>query len=71
MSVPPKLNLQNYEGEARWIKNRNGTTSFRVSGWLLGERIRKNFKTREAAIIERGTLLLKATRSTQCPLRVR
>ncbi|WP_342750889.1 hypothetical protein OH491_05200 [Termitidicoccus mucosus] len=41
------------------FKNRNGMISFRVAGWLLGERIRKNFKTREAAILERGTLQLK------------
>ncbi|WP_342750695.1 hypothetical protein OH491_22035 [Termitidicoccus mucosus] len=41
------------------FKNRNGTISYRVAGWLLGERIRKNFKTREAAILERGTLQLK------------
>jgi len=27
------------------FKNRNGSTSYRVSGWLLGERIRQNFKT--------------------------
>ena len=51
------------------FRNRNGTTSFRVSGWLLGERIRKNFKTREAAIIERGTLLLKQAQ-TNSSLRV-
>jgi integrase len=41
------------------FKNRNGVISFRVAGWLLGERIRKNFKTREEAILERGTLQLK------------
>ncbi|MDR0352834.1 MAG: site-specific integrase [Opitutaceae bacterium] len=41
------------------FKNRNGVISFRVAGWLLGERIRKNFKTREAAILERGTLQLR------------
>jgi hypothetical protein len=30
------------------FKNRNGTISYRVAGWLLGERIRRNFKTRKA-----------------------
>jgi hypothetical protein len=29
--------------------NRNGTTSWRVTGWLHGLRIRKNFQTREEA----------------------
>ena len=41
------------------FKNRNGVISYRVAGWLLGERIRRNFKTREAAILERGTLQLR------------
>jgi integrase len=41
------------------FKNRNGAISWRVSGWLLGERIRKNFKTREEAILERGALFMK------------
>jgi hypothetical protein len=41
------------------FKNRNGVISYRVAGWLLGERIRKNFKTREEAILERGTLQLR------------
>jgi hypothetical protein len=36
------------------FKNRNGTISFRVAGWLPGGRIRKNFKSREGAIVERG-----------------
>ncbi len=27
--------------------NRNGVTSWRVSGWLHGLRFRKNFKTRQ------------------------
>jgi hypothetical protein len=31
------------------FKNRNGATSWRVSGWLHGVRIRKNFKAREEA----------------------
>jgi hypothetical protein len=31
------------------FKNRNGVGSSRVSGWLHGVRIRKNFKTRGEA----------------------
>jgi len=42
------------------FKNRNGTASWRVDGRLNGIRIRKNFKTREEAIAEKGTLDLKA-----------
>ncbi|MDF9828102.1 integrase [Ereboglobus sp. PH5-10] len=42
------------------FKNRNGVTSYRVSGWLHGERIRKNFKTRQEAVVEKSTLEIKA-----------
>ncbi|OAM88246.1 site-specific integrase [Termitidicoccus mucosus] len=45
------------------FKNRNGVISFRVAGWLLGERIRKNFKTREDAIAERAALELRVLQS--------
>ena len=51
------------------FKNSNGSTSFRVSGWLLGERIRRNFKLREDAIIGRDALLLKQAQ-TESSLRV-
>jgi hypothetical protein len=40
--------------------NRNGITSWRVSGWLHGIRIRKNLKTREEAIAEKGALDLRS-----------
>ncbi len=40
--------------------NRNGVTSWRVSGWLSGVRIRKNFPTREEAAAEKGALEAKA-----------
>jgi hypothetical protein len=40
--------------------NRNGITSWRVSGWLHGIRIRKNFRTREEAIAEKGALDLRS-----------
>jgi len=43
----------------RPFKNRNGVISRRVSGWILGERVRRNFKSREDAIIGRNTLMLK------------
>ena len=42
------------------FKNRNGVTSWRVSGFLQEIRIRKNFKSREAAAAEKATLELKA-----------
>ena len=41
------------------FENRNGTTSWRVTGWLHGIRIRKNFKTREEAAAEKATLEIK------------
>jgi integrase len=40
--------------------NRNGVTSWRVSGFLHGVRIRKNLKTREEAAAEKATLEIKA-----------
>jgi site-specific recombinase XerD len=45
------------------FKNRNGVISFRVAGWLLGERIRKNFKTREDAVAERAALETRVLQS--------
>ncbi|MGH8019195.1 MAG: hypothetical protein ACREIA_13055 [Opitutaceae bacterium] len=42
------------------FKNRNGVTSWRVSGWLAGVRIRKNFKSRTEAAAEKAVLELKA-----------
>jgi hypothetical protein len=42
------------------FRNRNGVTSWRVSGFLHGIRIRKNFKTREEAAAETATLEIKA-----------
>jgi integrase len=44
--------------------NRNGVTSWRVAGWLHGLRIRKNFKTREEAAAEAGSLQIKALQAT-------
>jgi hypothetical protein len=41
-------------------KNRNGVTSWRVSGWLRGVRIRKNFKTREEAGADKAAMELGA-----------
>lgn len=40
--------------------NRNGTISWRVTGWLHGVRIRKNFKTRAEAGAEKAALEIKA-----------
>ncbi len=46
------------------FENRNGVTSWRVTGWLHGLRIRKNFKTREEAAAEKATLELKTLQTT-------
>jgi integrase len=44
--------------------NRNGVHSWRVSGLLHGIRVRRNFKTREAAAAERAALELKLLQSS-------
>jgi len=46
-------------------KNRNGSTSWRVVGWLHGDRIRKNFKNRREAAAEKATLEVQAAQTTQ------
>lgn len=45
--------------------NRNGSTSWRVVGWLHGDRIRKTFKTRAEAGAEKATLEVKAAQTSQ------
>lgn len=42
------------------FKNRNGTASWRITGWLHGIRIRKNLKSREAAAAEKAALELRS-----------
>src|ERR1035437_2291106 len=42
------------------FENRNDVISWRVAGWLHGVRIRKNFKSKEAAAAEKAVLELKA-----------
>ena len=42
------------------FENRNGVRSWRVSGWLHGVRIRKNFKSKEEAAGEKAALEIKA-----------
>jgi hypothetical protein len=37
-------------------ENRNGVISWRVSGWLDGLRVRKNFKSREDAKVKKAGL---------------
>ncbi len=44
--------------------NRTGSQSWRLSGWLNGVRIRRNFKTREEAAAEKASLELKALHAT-------
>lgn len=46
------------------FENRNGVISWRVSGWLAGIRIRRNFKTREEAAAEKAALDLRAMQVT-------
>jgi integrase len=46
------------------FKNRNGATSWRVSGYLAGVRVRRNFPTREEAAVEKSALDLKVIHST-------
>ena len=46
------------------FQNRNGSTSWSVSGWLAGIRIRKNLKTREEAAAEKAALELQAMQQT-------
>ena len=43
----------------RLFKNRNGVRSFRVSGYLNGVRIRRNFKSKEEAAAEKACLALQ------------
>jgi hypothetical protein len=45
------------------FKNRNGATSWRVSGWLHGVRFRKNFKTREEAAAEKAAIECRAVQA--------
>lgn len=46
------------------FENRNGSTSWRVTGWLSDLRIRRNFKTREEAAAEKASLEIKALQAT-------
>ena len=45
------------------FENRNGVISWRVSGWLHGLRVRKNFKSREEAGAELAALGAKAAQA--------
>jgi integrase len=46
------------------FENRNGAASWRVSGWIAGVRIRKNFKKREDAAAEKAALEIRALQAT-------
>ena len=52
------------EFAVRRFENRNGVTSWRVAGLLHGVRIRKNFKTKEAAAAEKAMLEIGALQAT-------
>jgi hypothetical protein len=43
--------------------NRSGVTSWRVSGWIAGVRVRRNFPTREEAAAEKAALELKSAQA--------
>jgi hypothetical protein len=45
------------------FQNRNGAPSWRVSGYVAGIRIRRNFKTREEAAVGKTALQLQAIQS--------
>jgi integrase len=57
MSHDPSFAVSRFE-------NRNGATSWRVSGTLAGVRIRKNFPSREEAAAEKSTLELRAAQAS-------
>jgi hypothetical protein len=44
----------------RRFENHNSAISWHVTGWRHGVRIRKNFKTREEAAAEKGTLEIQS-----------
>jgi len=56
MSTNTSLALSRFE-------NRNGTSSWRVSGWLHGVRIRKNFKSRDEAAVQKSVLEIRAAQA--------
>lgn len=48
------LGMNHSKFEVVSFENRNGTNSWRVVGWLHGERVQKNFKTRAEAVAEKA-----------------
>lgn len=52
--------MPDHEFQVSQFTNRNGVISWRVSGWLAGVRIRKNFKSRQEAAAEKGVLDIRA-----------
>ena len=56
--------MKSPEFAVKRFENRNGTISWRVSGWLYGVRVRRNFKSKEAAAGESVTLGIKAAQET-------
>lgn len=46
------------------FQNASGSTAWRVTGWLHGLRVRKNFKSREEAAAEKAALEIKALQAT-------
>jgi hypothetical protein len=48
------MNQSNFEVVP--FENRNGSSSWRVVGWLHGDRVRKDFKSRAEAVAEKAML---------------
>ncbi len=46
------------------FQNASGSTAWRVTGWLHGQRVRKNFKSHEEASAEKASLEIKAFQAT-------
>lgn len=51
--------MQTKKFEVSKFENLNGTTAWRVSGWLNNARIRRNFPTRDEAIAEAASLEIR------------
>jgi len=56
--------MNHTEFDVSRFENRNGSTSWRVTGWLHGLRVRKNFKSREEAAAEKAALEIKSLQAT-------
>lgn len=44
-------------------KNNSGTISWRINGWVFGERVRKNYKDKQKALAEKSAMEMRALQS--------